>query len=240
MASEKLASIEPWEFRLPSSSFTDNSWFSSETFSRETETFTKALQQSISPFLHAVTPETAPSTPTISNVSASDHETSKKRHRNVIPVVNPNNTKVSKRKSRVSKRKSQTTFITADPANFRQMVQQVTGARFGSSQVSMEAFLMPEPQRIGNRLTNFGIGVGCLPTLDTSAFLLDNNHQVQQNVIVGPRATSAASSGTQQIGDVGPLGGYQSSAGDELDFDSLESSFPTLESWKFESHVLNI
>jgi hypothetical protein len=139
--------------------------------------------------------------------------------------------KVSKRKSRASKR-SQTTFITADPANFRQMVQQVTGVRFGNSQVSMVPVLKPEPQRPGGRLL---VGSGYLPTLDTSAFLLDHHQQqLQHHVVTG--STSGSSTGpdfgpgpnlfTQpMVGDVG----VHSSSG--LDFGTF-SSFPTLESWK--------
>nr|DAD35724.1 TPA_asm: hypothetical protein HUJ06_006364 [Nelumbo nucifera] len=71
----------------------------------------------------------------------------------------------------------------ADPANFRQMVQQVTGVQFGNSPVPGPIF-KPEPQRPGTPLQ------GCLPTLNTSAFLLDN-HQ-QQNQMVGPTSMPQA------------------------------------------------
>jgi hypothetical protein len=85
--------------------------------------------------------------------------------------------------------------------------------------------LKPEPQRLGGR---FQGGGGCLPTLDTSAFLLDHH---QQQVVMGSASGSSPGSGpvsfTQQpmMGDVG----VGSSGG--IDFDTF-SSFPTLESWK--------
>ncbi|CAK7339897.1 unnamed protein product [Dovyalis caffra] len=248
---ENLAGLEPWNmmFRptLP------DCWLS-EAYARDTETLTKALQKSLfntiddnptntnenstnsfsitetfssnstNPFINLI--ETAPPTPTVSNVSGSDPETAgvTKRQRNAAPGATG---KVSKRKSRASKR-SQTTFITADPANFRQMVQQVTGVRFGNSQVSMVPVLKPEPQRPGGR---FQGGSGYLPTLDTSAFLLDHH---QQQVVMGspsgtcpgPAVGPGPNAFTQSlVGDVG----VSSSGG--LDFDTF-SSFPTLESWK--------
>ncbi|XWS43010.1 hypothetical protein CRYUN_Cryun16bG0063800 [Craigia yunnanensis] len=202
-SSENLASIEPWTFRP---SFAD-SWIS-EAFARDTETLTRALQKSISnsfsntdslsPLLSLINPNTSPTpTPTASNVSGFNPETAPKRQRTANP---PSTGKVSKRKSRASKR-SQTTFITADPANFRQMVQQVTGVRFGNAPMSLSSILKQEPQRPGSRLPN-GAGPLCLPTLDTSSFLLDHQ-QPSSGVVVGS----------------------------SLDCDTFPS-FPTLESWK--------
>ncbi|KAI4348561.1 hypothetical protein L6164_009271 [Bauhinia variegata] len=226
-SSENFPSMEPWAFRSP---FAD-SWFT-EALARDAETLTKALQNSlsgantetdtISPFLNLIKPDATP-TPTVSGLSGSDQETAPKRQRNTIPGATG---KVSKRKSRASKR-SQTTFITADPANFRQMVQQVTGVRFGNSQIPMAPILKPEPHRLGSRLP---VGGGCLPTLDTSAFLLDH-HQEQ---VVGP--ASAAGTGISGPGplpfapSVGVVDSVLGPAGFG-DFDTLPS-FPTLESWK--------
>jgi hypothetical protein len=256
-SSENLASLEPWNMMFRPN-FPD--FWLPEAYARDTETLTKALQKSLfnniddtptdtntddnstnsfsmnetfssnsfNPFTSLI--ETAPPTPTASNVSGSDPETAgaTKRQRNLVPGATG---KVSKRKTRASKR-SQTTFITADPANFRQMVQQVTGVRFGNSQVSMVPVLKPEPQRPGGRLL---VGSGYLPTLDTSAFLLDHHQQqLQHHVVTG--STSGSSTGpdfgpgpnlfTQpMVGDVG----VHSSSG--LDFGTF-SSFPTLESWK--------
>ncbi|CAK9188663.1 unnamed protein product [Ilex paraguariensis] len=176
-SSENLATMETWAFRP---TFTD-SWIS-EAFARDTETLTKALQKSLSNHSDIVTNDmisplfnmakhetTSVQTP---SVSGSDHETGPKRRTGVTGG------KITKRKSRASKRTT-TTFITADPANFRQMVQQVTGVRFGNGQLPVAPVLKPEPQRPVNRLQY------CLPTLDTSAFLLDHHQQV-----VGPSSAS--------------------------------------------------
>ncbi|OMO90772.1 VQ motif-containing protein [Corchorus capsularis] len=237
-SSENLASIEPWVFRP---TFTD-SWIS-EAFARDTETLTRALQKSISsslsnpdsfsPLLSLINPNTATETstpiptptptPSVSNVSGSDHETGPpKRARNNLTATG----KVSKRKTRASKR-SQTTFITADPANFRQMVQQVTGVRFGNVQMSMNPILKPEPQRLGGggRLPNgavgAGVGAGCLPTLDTSAFLLDNQPPCSGGVAGSSLLPFEASEG------------LVASAGTTMDSSEPFASFPTLESGKF-------
>ncbi|KAK9289475.1 hypothetical protein L1049_007630 [Liquidambar formosana] len=221
--SENMASIEPWSFRPGLA----DSWIS-EAFARDTETLTKALQKSltndsvavtsdtISPFCNLVKPETA-QTPTVSGVSGSDPETAAPKRRNAIQATSGG--KITKRKSRASKR-CQTTFITADPANFRQMVQQVTGVRFGTTQMPMAPILKPEPQRPGNRLH------GCLPTLDTSAFLLDR-HQ-QQHQVMGPITSSAAVQGHVSFT---PPPMMVTDGGAGLDFDTFPS-FPTLESWK--------
>ncbi|GLT60131.1 hypothetical protein SLA2020_329120 [Shorea laevis] len=222
-SSENLAGIEPWAFRSPLA----DSWIS-EAFARDTETLTKALQKSLSgtavsdsvvSFPDVVKSGVA-ATPTASTLSGSDPESFvPKRQRNGIAVSGG---KVTKRKSRATKR-SQTTFITADPANFRQMVQQVTGVRFGNSQMPVAPILKPEPQRPGGaRLTGVG---GGLPTLDTSAFLLDHH---QQSVAMGTVGSGVG------FGS-GPLG-FQASVGSDcggsgLDFETFQS-FPTLESWK--------
>ncbi|XP_061369949.1 calmodulin-binding protein 25-like [Gastrolobium bilobum] len=233
-SSDNMASIEPWMIR-PSMA---DSWLA-EYIARDAETLTKALQKSISgedavsPFYNLVKPDAAsPATPTVSSLSGSDQDSAPKRHRTSAAV--PPTGKVAKRKSRASKR-SQTTFITADPANFRQMVQQVTGVRFGGSHVQMAPVLKPEPQRAaGVGAARFSsAGAGCLPTLDTSAYLLDHH---QQQVVVGPNS-AAAGAGFSGPGPY-PLaqslvaldaGGSFASAG--LDYDTF-SSFPTLESWK--------
>ncbi|KAJ4980043.1 hypothetical protein NE237_010823 [Protea cynaroides] len=221
-SSDNLASlVEHWAYRP---SFTD-SWIS-EAFIRDTETLTKALQKSLSngsetlttdsnnnsSLVQLVKSEPAP-TPT-STMSGSDPETATKQNRrNTIGAATG---KISKRKSRASKR-SPTTFITADPANFRQMVQQVTGIGFCNPRLPVDGttapVLKPEPQRPGNRLQS------CLPTLDTSAFLLDRHHQQQQ--IVGPTQAATGHVSFAPVVD----------AGAGLEFDSFQS-FPTLESWR--------
>lgn len=199
--------------------FTD-SWLS-EAFARDTDTLTRALQKSLSDdsdfvtgddafsqVLNLVKPETTSSLQTPS-VSGSDPETPAAKRRNGVC-----NGKITKRKSRASKR-STTTFITADPANFRQMVQQVTGVNFGAGQLPVSAVLKPEPQRAFNRFQ------GCLPTLDTSAFLLEHHQQV-----TGPTSTANTQPG---MGYTPP--GLVAEGGAGFDFESF-SGFPTLESWK--------
>ncbi|KAK3014387.1 hypothetical protein RJ639_008980 [Escallonia herrerae] len=213
-SSENLATMEPWTFRP---TFT-HSWIS-EAFARDTETLTKALQKSLSSPSDTITDTMAPffnlpKSETVSGQtpsgSGSEPETPAPRRRNALTGTAGG--KVTKRKSRASKRTT-TTFIQADPANFRQMVQQVTGVRFGNGQQPVGSVFKPEPQRGFNRLQ------GCLPTLDTSAFLLDHHQQVvgsgsavQPRVSVQPWA---------MVGDGG--------AG--FDLESFPS-FPTLESWK--------
>ncbi|XP_057972425.1 calmodulin-binding protein 25-like [Malania oleifera] len=223
-SSENLASLEPWIPRLP---FAD-SWFS-DAFARDTETLTKALQKSLSgvpePLPMAsnnlssffdLKPETQ--TPTVSGVSGSDPETAPKRRVPGGAIACATSGKIAKRKSRATKR-THTTFITADPANFRQMVQQVTGVRFSNGQLPVPPVLKPEPQRLGNRLQ------GYLPTLDTSAFLLDHHHHHHQ--VLSPAATSQSPLSFEPAVVID--GGAAAAAA--LDFDGF-GSFPTLESWK--------
>lgn len=218
MASSKQLAIDPWMFR----SVLSDSWIS-EPYARDTDALTKALQQSLSSDTSpsyfggvVIKPEANTSSLSVQTPSGSgsDLDTAVLRRRNAAA---PGRTsvaggKITKRKSRASQRNT-TTFINADPANFRQMVQEVTGVRFGSNgyvPVSSNAPLpKPEPQRASfNRLHE-----GCLPTLDTSAFLLDH-HQV-----VGPSSTAVVQPGMVADGSSG------------FDFENF-SSFPTLESWK--------
>ncbi|RWW49850.1 hypothetical protein BHE74_00043933 [Ensete ventricosum] len=112
--------------------------------------------------------------------------------------------RVSKRKSRTSKR-STTTYIDADPANFRELVQRVTGARFRGDPAEWQ-LIKPEPVRpaVAARADPQQI---CLPTLDSSAFLLDTG------AVAVP-------------GEDSPFGPPP-----VFDFDPLLPVFPTLESW---------
>ncbi|XP_071698731.1 calmodulin-binding protein 25-like [Rutidosis leptorrhynchoides] len=231
-SSNNLATIEPWMFRTTNT----DSWYT-DPFAHETESaLTKALQQS---FFSPQSEQFAPtvdypdfpsnqneycsisantatgSTVTVSG-SGSESETpgSKQPGKNNIGVFGGKN---MKRKSRTTKR-SVTTFIQADPANFRQMVQQVTGVKFeangSSGQFSVSQFAKPEPVRQPyiNKLQ------GLLPTLDTSAYLLDH----QSNNIQQQRMQSVFSQSRAMN-----LGANDGGAG--TDFYSF-SSFPTLES----------
>lgn len=182
-SSDNLMTMEQWGLR---SAFND-SWFS-DIFAKETETLTKVfLQKSfsgegnkvITPTGEMGSPFLTPSAsgPTFSggseNDAASTAASAKRRSSNGGGVSK----KIVKRKPRASKR-ALTTYITADVDSFRQMVQQVTGARIGGSgngigngngQLSVSSILKPEPRRPVDRVQP----VSCLPTLDTSAFLLD-------------------------------------------------------------------
>ncbi|PIN12294.1 hypothetical protein CDL12_08449 [Handroanthus impetiginosus] len=218
-SSDNLMTMEqPWLFRP---TFGD-AWIS-DVFTKETDTIAKALQKSFSanssdgdafsaemvePLFSK--PEVAPlPTPTVSGGSENEAPVSKQRR-----AVPPSG-RVTKRKSRASKRAT-TTFITADPANFRQMVQQVTGVRFSglNGPLPMAPVLKPEPQRVIGRLQPGG----GLPTLDTSAFLLDgsSSSMMAQTPAPPPPSMVVADGGATSTG---------------LNFDSF-CSFPTLESWK--------
>ncbi|XP_030494155.2 calmodulin-binding protein 25 [Cannabis sativa] len=208
MASENLATttIDPWVFKP--TSLSADSWFS-DLLNRDADSIiTKALQKSIAN--SSPPPDLILHTQTLSLPQPSSTTTTMN---NTTTTSNTITGKISKRKSRATKR-SNTTFITADPANFRQMVQQVTGVRFGSAPFSTSTsapILKPEPQRACS--SRFPIANGCLPTLDTSAFLLD------QPPLVPLSSFSPVSMGLGGVGEVG------------LELESLPS-FPTLESWK--------
>lgn len=224
-SSENWTSFETWAFRPTF----ENSWIS-EAFTRENEVITRALQISISsgvssapvdvsPYsdlANVVKPETPSSQHQGQSFSSSgggsEAETVSKRSAQ-NPGIPPKG-KISKRRSRSSKR-SPPTFITADPENFRQMVQQVTGVRFDSGHVPAGSVVKPEPQRAVDMMNRLQPG-SLLPTLDTSAFLLDHHQQV---------AAPAAGQGF-----VSPAVVAQGGAAG-LDFDGF-SCFPTLESWK--------
>ncbi|OWM73112.1 calmodulin-binding protein 25-like [Punica granatum] len=210
-SSDHMASVDPWAQIRPA--FLDP-WFA-DLFSRDTDSFTKALLKSddhpLSPFPSAQ-PEAAPTRAASSVSASSDPDSASKRPHNPIPSA-PRG-RVSKRKSRASKR-SQTTFITADAANFRQMVQQVTGVRFVGAQPPV---LKPEPQRPTGRQLPPGADGGCLPTLDAVAWLQNLGGAVRQE---GPVPLIAAPSPGAADGGVAGV----------LSFDSA-GCFPTLESWK--------
>lgn len=248
-SSDNLASLEPWLFRP---AFPADPWFS-DAFARDTDALTRALTNSMaapaglspgdkvlfdvlnsvvsSPSPNPETPRAAGQSITISGSgSGSDLDTASKRSgRRGAP--GPVAGKAGKRKSRASK-KSPTTFITADAENFRQMVQQVTGGvRFSEARVpSMLApILKPEAQRLGAG----GRIHGCLPTLDTSAFLLEHHQQVvadgggSAEPQTDPAAATAFS--LPSGGEIGFDGGADGTGG--LDFGSF-SCFPTLDSWE--------
>lgn len=183
--------VEQWAIK--SASWADN-WMS-ESFLRDTDVVTRALQKSLSspsPLIN--TPASTPADhstqqPSSSTSCASSEPDSPAALSTRLPARSspplPPPGRGSKRKSRATKR-SPTTYINTDPANFRQMVQQVTGIRMAPS-AAAAAVLKPEPHRPGTSGAGWSLvvpqqmqqgGSLCmLPTLDTSAFLLGHHQQ---------------------------------------------------------------
>ncbi|XP_010542026.1 PREDICTED: calmodulin-binding protein 25-like [Tarenaya hassleriana] len=234
-SSDGLASVEPWSLRQ---SFGVDSWlFPESKFSRDSDLLTIALHKSIStvqnhdtfllppdplsPTAFLGSPAVSSPSPapvsTLSNVSDPDSSFGTKRKRKGAPAGVAG--KPPKRRSRPSK-KSQTTFITADPANFRQMVQQVTGAKFiSSSHNILVPIVKPEPHKRANELSPDRSVVPMLDSIDTSAFL--SNHDQKNLAVAGENGFSGGGAGSWSS----PITSIQSSAA-ELD------NYPTLESWK--------
>ncbi|KAL6595425.1 hypothetical protein ACP70R_047765 [Stipagrostis hirtigluma subsp. patula] len=121
--------------------------------------------------------------------------------------------RVARRRPRPSRRLP-TTYISADPASFRRMVHQVTGADdllpLPPPPPQEPVLHRPAPSRAGATLL--------LPTLDTSAFLLG-----------GPAPTASPCDGfaASPALDVAEAGG---GGGGAYNDDSC-GGFPTLESW---------
>ncbi|KAK9070764.1 hypothetical protein SSX86_011166 [Deinandra increscens subsp. villosa] len=220
-----LSMIDPWMF---TSTIADS--FYPDAFARETESaLTKALQQSLFNQSEVVSPsffvnQTDSSRSSASTVTASgsgsgsDPETpGSKRFGSKIGVSIGKTTK--KRKSRASKR-SATTFIEADPADFRRMVQEVTGAKLeGDGKLPVTTAEKPRNRR---RFINEFQGI--LPTLDTSA----NFVEVQNGDT--RRIPAAGSTSTANVCSKVPATSRATGKGvAAIDFYSL-CSFPTLES----------
>ncbi|KAL1220121.1 Calmodulin-binding protein 25 [Cardamine amara subsp. amara] len=226
MSSEGLASVDSSFYRQ---GFNVDSWY---TFSHDNDLLARALHTTVTattplPSHHTLSPSAAVSYPSStytlsSNVSAgSDPEIiggGYKRKRNCLLTQG----KATKRRSRASK-KSQTTFITADPSNFRQMVQQVTGAKYidDSSFGIFAPIVKPEPHRLVDKLTTYGPTdrSTAVPMLDTSAFL-SNHHQ--ENMAVGNPFSDNGGVGLPSV--------KPNATVDAVDFDTYPT-FPTLESW---------
>ncbi|KAI3437020.1 VQ domain-containing protein [Psidium guajava] len=211
-SSDPIASLDAPDFR-PSFSV-DHSWL----LSRDAETLTMSLLRSLSdpeapppvaaPNAFFFDPEpTAPAS--ASAASTFDPEKARKRPRTA-------GSSRKKRKSRSSNR-SQTTFIAADAANFRRMVQQVTGIKFGGAYALAPPVTKPEQQqRAGCR---FSRGGGLLSNLDTSSSSLLVGG-VGGDAAEGPPCFPAPAAAAAEVGGAGGLG-----------FDAY-ACFPTLDSWK--------
>ncbi|RWW09199.1 hypothetical protein GW17_00027323 [Ensete ventricosum] len=193
--------LDPWMYRF------ESAWIS-EAFARDNDALTRALQISISDTSSSGAGAASYSPDTPSAATSPNPLLLRRRHqlapRN--PLCAGAAGRVSKRKSRATKR-SPTTYINADPSHFREMVQRITGVRLDGD--TAEPLVKPEPVRpaVGARAALQHL---CLPTLDTSAFLLDQR--------------------TADVGDVGSLGPPPDAPAFDLDA-LLSPAFPTLESW---------
>ncbi|CAN6373941.1 unnamed protein product [Urochloa humidicola] len=133
--------------------------------------------------------------------------------------LRPTGRRVTKRRPRPS-RKLPTTYIAADPASFRRMVHQVTGADdLPIHPAPPEILCRPAPSRAAPA------GAMMLPTLDTSAFLLGAPSSVE--------ATSAAAPAVQDPAEAGGAAGLGPALG-ACNFNGSSCGgafFPTLDSW---------
>ncbi|XP_013631056.1 PREDICTED: calmodulin-binding protein 25 [Brassica oleracea var. oleracea] len=224
VTSEGVASVEPWLYRQ---GFNVDSWLLPDTFSHDNDLLAKALHNTVSappPPPHTLPPSLFfDSYNPSSNVSGGSSQEvvaggAKRKHNCILAEGKA----TKRRRSRPSK-KPQTTFITADPSNFRQMVQQVTGAKCinndASSSVLFTPIVKPEPHRLVNILS------GAVPTLDTSAFLT-NHHQ--ESLVVGN--IFSGSENTVGLPSV-KANATVNESGSAAEFDPYPT-FPTLESWK--------
>ncbi|XP_037417721.1 calmodulin-binding protein 25-like [Triticum dicoccoides] len=131
--------------------------------------------------------------------------------------------RVSKRKPRVSRR-PQTTYITADPANFRRMVQEITGYALPGAERASAVPAPPRPDPLAF----------VLPTLDTSAcFLLDQGQapslrqQRWEDKTSGGAAAATAMPGMAGDSSLRLMQELEAM----MSAPPAVSSFPTLESW---------
>lgn len=228
------AFVDQWLLCPPFSSAADEPWFSdadaviAQALTISVSSADNSLSDILTPVpsSNADTPRGAQSISVSGSGSwfGSDHETDSKMKRS---VPGPASGRIGKRQPRASK-KSPTTFITADAANFRQMVQDVTGVKLPTTTKfgRLSAVVKPEPQRFGAAAHGGGLIHGCLPTLDTSAFLIDR-HNRQQALV----AHSGSAASQPPVGEIGGAAGGVGSGRTGFDFDGF-SCFPTLESWK--------
>nr|CAB3472867.1 unnamed protein product [Digitaria exilis] len=238
----RYAGLDPTWAHLPTPAPTHAAaihYCSSRATAFENEALTSALRASMAPVHGSVAFAAAPSsfcslaTPSSSTSSASELLSS--GHDAPAPascgsarpparaLKGPKGGRVSKRKPRPSRR-APTTYITADPANFRRLVQETTGlpipavATLSSSSsfpaAAEPAAWTPAPAYV-------------LPTLDTSAFLLDpaTAPAPEDKSSIGPASATTAPAATVAAADDSSL---------LLEMDAMiDFPFPTLdlESW---------
>lgn len=140
---------------------------------------------------------------------------------------------MSKRKPRPSRR-AHTTYITADPADFRRMVQEITGFPVpGAHTAYPSASASSAPAA-----PHAAAALACvLPTLDTSAFLLDRASPPPPPPQPQPgRKNDKTPTTTMASTPPQPPAAADEAAASSLLLQELEeligaSAFPTLESW---------
>lgn len=194
--------VSTLESRTQRPAFLDTQSWISGVFPLQNEALTKALQISLSDESSAS--ETLSYLPPLPSSTA--NPVSFTALRGTIPNRTSISRKIAKRKSRASKR-TPTTYINADPANFRRMVQEVTGIRIGDGGMPVEPVVWREPEWSG-----LGSSAchpqSCLTTLGTSSLQLDRG----------------GSTGTA-------CGSFEPAVDSSFfDFESFPT-FPTLESW---------
>ncbi|KAL0896599.1 hypothetical protein Bca101_080560 [Brassica carinata] len=241
VTSEGLASVEPWLYRQ---GFSVDSWLLHDAFSHDSDLLAKALHNTVSaptPPHHTLSPPFhsphPSSTHTLSSNASggSNHQEvvlggggAKRKHNCCILTGSTTQGKAMKRRSRASK-KPHTTFITADPSNFRQMVQQVTGAKYTNDTSSMlfAPIVRPEPHRLVDSLSSIITSEHhstAVPTLDTSSFLSTHH---QENLFAAGNTISS-----DAVGLTSAKANAKSGGGLAAEFDPPYPTFPTLESWK--------
>ncbi|CAO2203220.1 unnamed protein product [Urochloa humidicola] len=209
----------------------------------ENEALTSALRASMAPAhgspaaAEAFSSPATPSSSTTSSASellSSGHDAPAPASRPAAPAGRPPARAskgpkggVTKRKPRPSRR-AQTTYLAADPANFRRMVQEITGLPVPgpavSSPAASEAAAAAAP---APSWTPVPAPAFVLPTLDTSAFLLDSATAAQEVPEAKCSSGSApAAAAAKAAGD------HDSSAMLEMEA-MIDFPFPTLESWGF-------
>ncbi|CAD6238847.1 unnamed protein product [Miscanthus lutarioriparius] len=225
---------------------------SSSAAAFENEALTSALRASMAP-AHAYSASAAassfssPATPSSSTTSSASELLSSSgqvdapapgsSRPGARALAGPRVGRVTKRKPRPSRRPP-TTYITADPANFRRMVQEITGLPVpgpSSFPAASEAATVAAP--------NWTAAPACvLPTLDTSAFLLDRAAAAavpaapeEKSPGGGGHASSTATDAAVAVAAAAAGNDADSSA--LLELEALvcaaagECGFPTLESW---------
>ncbi|WOK93630.1 hypothetical protein Cni_G02330 [Canna indica] len=214
---ENCSVLDPWIYRP------EPGWIS-EASARENAALTRALQMSLSDT--TTTSSSASAADTLSSPLLLPFSSASAADTLSSPFLPPDHLtlsssrdaalgpspagRVSKRKSGTRKR-SFTTFINTDPANFREMVQRMTG--IGGAGRMAEPLLKPERMRPAVGAHAAALQQICLPTLDTSALFLGAGTLgiTSQGVSFGSPSLM-----------VEPPG---------FDLDSLLPAFPTLDSW---------